>query len=240
MNLLLLEPDEVAGDGVAVLTGRRALHARAVLDVQAGDTVRVGVLGGMTGTAVVETRAGDAVTLRVTLDAPPPPRARVDVVLAIPRPRALKRVLPALAAFGVDRVVLVNAYRVEKSYFDSKVLAPDYAGALFREGLEQARDTILPELLVRPLLRPFVEDELDAWCGQGSRRLVLHPVAAVPLAPLARTERAVVAIGPEGGWIPFEIDLLGAQGFHAVSLGARALRTEVAVAAALGALCLRT
>ena len=144
VNLLLLAPDEVRDDGTALLTGRRHEHARAVLRVQAGETLRVGVRGGKCGTGEVLSEGADGLLLRVTLDAEPPPRAGVSLVLAMPRPKALRRVIPAVASLGVDRVVLVNAARVEKSYFDSKVLAPAFLDGLVDLGLEQARDTRPP------------------------------------------------------------------------------------------------
>jgi RsmE family RNA methyltransferase len=44
----------------------------------------------------------------------------------------------------------------------------------------------------------------------------------------------VLAIGPDGGWVPFEIDLLARCGFVPVSLGPRVLRVEVAVSYIIG------
>jgi RsmE family RNA methyltransferase len=238
MNLLLLEPAELDARGRARLTGRRHQHAREVLRVQAGQTLRVGVRGGLVGTARVLLEDGAALELEVSLEAPPPPRAGVDLVLAIPRPKALKRILPAVASLGVDRVLLVNAARVEKSYFDSKVLAEDFVSGLLDLGLEQARDTVSPQVAVRTRLRPFVEDELPAWCGDAVR-LLPHPGAAAPAPPLSPTGRVVLAIGPDGGWVPSEVALLEAAGFLPFSLGPRILRVEVAVPAALGLLLAR-
>lgn len=235
MNLLLLEPSEIDAHGIARLGGRRHEHAREVLRVQAGETLRVGVRGGACGTGEVLSEAPTGLALRVTLDAPPPPRANVSLVLAIPRPKALKRVIPAVASLGVDRLVLINAARVEKSYFDSKVLAREFLDGLVDLGLEQARDTVPPVIEVRERFKPFVEDELGAWAPPGALRLVPHPVAAGALAPVPAERHVVLAIGPDGGWVPFEVDLLARQGFVPVSLGARVLRVEVAVPAVLGA-----
>jgi RsmE family RNA methyltransferase len=221
----------VRDDGTARLEGRRHEHAREVLRVRAGETLRVGVRGGRCGTGEVLAEDADGLLLRVRLDADPPPRAGVSLLLALPRPKALRRVVPAVASLGVDRVVLVNAARVERSYFGSGVLAPASLAALADLGLEQARDTVPPRIEVRERFRPFVEDELDAWAGP-STRLVLHPPAP---APLSRVEgRLTLAIGPDGGWVPFEVDLLARQGFRPVSLGPRVLRVEVAVVHALG------
>lgn len=236
MNLLLLSPTELAPDGTATLRDRRAVHAREVLRAADGDTLRVGVRGGQLGTATVAWDQADALTLTITLTDPPPTRPGIDLLLAIPRPKALKRVIPAVASLGVDRVVLLNAARVEKSYFDAKVLTDEALDALIVLGLEQAKDTVGPRVEVRERFRPFVEDELDGWAPAGAVRVVPHPVAAEPAGPLEPAKRLVIAIGPDGGWVPFEIELLTRHGFRPVSLGPRVLRGETAVPALIGAL----
>src|SRR5215475_5336677 len=98
MNLLLLLPDEVAPDGTARLTGARLRHLREVLGVGPGSTVRAGVLGGSVGTAEVLTLTDAEAVLRTMLDHPPPPRPGVDLLLAVPRPKALRRILAAAAS----------------------------------------------------------------------------------------------------------------------------------------------
>ena len=42
-------------------------------------------------------------------------------------------------------------------------------------------------------------------------------------------ERILLAVGPEGGWEPHEVELLAAKGFSPVGLGPRILRSDVAV-----------
>jgi RsmE family RNA methyltransferase len=240
VNLLLLHDADFLPDGTVRLTGRRAQHAREVLRAEPGESLRVGRLGGLTGTGEVLENTPGLLRLRVTLTEPPPPRAGVELLLAIPRPKALKRVLPTVASLGVDRVVLVNAARVEKSYFDSKVLAPDFVQELLLQGLEQARDTRLPEVLVRERFRPFVEDELDTLFGAQALRLLPHPPAEqrLPQVGVQAAPRLVLAVGPDGGWVPFEVELLRAHGFRPFSLGPRVLRVETAVPVLLGQLAL--
>lgn len=236
MNLLLLESHELSG-AYATLKGRRATHAREVLKLLPGDDIRVGVVGGQLGTGRVVQNDAEALALEVTLETAPPARPGIDLLLAIPRPKALKKVLPAIACMGVDRLVLVNAARVEKSYFQSYVLQPDSVHELLCLGLEQARDTVLPQWETAPLFRPFVEDRLDTHFTGVTRKLLAHPTpSASPLAPSAPNERTLLAIGPEGGWVPFEVELLEKAGFRALSLGERILRVEVAVPYLLGRL----
>ena len=237
MNLLLLEDDDFLPDGTVRLGGRRLIHAREVLKALPDDVLRVGRLGGAVGTARVLADDAQGLHLAPALNEAPPARAGVDLLLAIPRPKALKKILPAVASLGVNRLVLVNAARVEKSYFDSKVLNAEFVGELFRQGLEQARDTVLPELSVQPLFRPFVEDTLPGWLRANSTRLVLHPGASSqPLERRQAGQHVTLAIGPDGGWVPFEVELLEKSGFQSVTLGPRILRTEVAIPSAFGAI----
>jgi RsmE family RNA methyltransferase len=226
MNVVLLSAGEVH-EGVVRLTDRRATHLRKVLRVSVGDSVRVGIRDGLLGDGTVVRLEEDSVSLRVNMVDPPPPRADIDVILAIPRPKALKRVISALAQLGANRVLLINAARVERSYFDSKVLNKEFLSEWVAQGLEQAIDTRSPLIEVRTRLKPFVEDELAQWQAPGTELVLPHPVSAAPLRPVAG--HVTIAIGPDGGWVPFEVDLFRAHGFQPVSLGPRVLRVEVAV-----------
>ncbi len=231
MNLLLLRDDDFVEGGAARLTGRRLLHAREVLRAAQGDAFRVGRLGGGVGVGEVISLTESELVLRCDLEELPPARPGVDLLLAMPRPKALRRILPAAAALGVDRIVLVNSARVEKSYFDSHVLAQ--VEDLLVLGLEQARDTRLPQVAVRERFRPFVEDELER-AFPPALRLLAHPAAERAASPVEG--RIVLAIGPEGGWVPFEVKLLEQHGFEPFTLGPRPLRVEVALPYALGRL----
>jgi len=238
VNLILLEPSELRADGTARLSDRRARHVAEVLRATAGDRVQAGVLGGRTGEAEVLSASGDEVVLRPTLDRDPPPRAPVDLLLALPRPKILRRVLQAAAAMGVRRLALVGSYRVEKSYWSSPLLAPKALEAELRLGLEQGRDTISPEVIVRRFFKPFVEDELDALFADEARVLA-HPAARAALgAAPPRAPRAVAAIGPEGGFTPYEAAALESRGFAPFSLGPRVLRVDAAVPYVTGQLAL--
>ena len=232
MNLLLLTSDEISADGTARLGGDRLRHLREVLGMRPGGTVRAGVLGGNVGTAEIVALTETEAVLHPVLDQPPPPRPGVDLVLALPRPKALRRVLAASASMGIDPLVLLAAARVEKSYFASPVLQPDRIRKHLLDGLEQAQDTVLPEVHLEQRFRPFVEDRMDALLGPGERWL-LHPGDEGPRTP-SDDGRLALAVGPEGGWVPFERDLMLAHGFRPLGFGPRTLRTETVVPYALG------
>ncbi|WPO45417.1 16S rRNA (uracil(1498)-N(3))-methyltransferase [Pseudomonas sp. S1Bt23] len=234
MNLLLLEEaDFIAADRV-ILRDRRLTHMQEVHRAAVGDSLRVGRIGGLMGSAeLLRLEPGEA-ELRVSLDQPPPIKLPLTLVLALPRPKMLRRVLQTVAAMGVPRLVLVNSYRVEKSFWQTPFLEPEAIREQLILGLEQARDSVLPQVVIEKRFKPFVEDRLPALV-EGTLGLVGHP-GQYPACPRGLDEPVTLAIGPEGGWIPYEIDLLGKSGLQPVQLGERILRVETAVTALLARL----
>ncbi|AZD70825.1 16S rRNA (uracil(1498)-N(3))-methyltransferase [Pseudomonas chlororaphis] len=234
MNLLLLEEaDFIAADRV-ILRDRRLTHMQEVHRAAVGDSLRVGRIGGLMGSAeLLRLEPGEA-ELQVNLDQPPPAKLPLTLVLALPRPKMLRRVLQTVAAMGVPRLVLVNSYRVEKSFWQTPFLEPEAIREQLILGLEQARDSVLPEVVIEKRFKPFVEDRLPALV-EGTLGLVGHP-GQYPACPRGLDEPVTLAIGPEGGWIPYEIDLLGKSGLQPVQLGERILRVETAVTALLARL----
>jgi RsmE family RNA methyltransferase len=241
MNLVLLEDHELTGDGHAVLRGARARHIHDVLRATVGDTLRVGLVGGMVGEGVVTAVSRDEAVLAVRLFACPPAPLCIDLLLAMPRPKMLRRILAAVTSIGVKRLVLIKSARVEKSYFDSPLITPPAIEEQLRLGLAQARDTILPLVMVERRFRPFVEDHARAFWPAPARCLVAHPEADRDLRavlPAPTHDPMVLAIGPEGGWVPFEVELLEAHGFQRFTSGPRVLRVDTAVSFLLGQLAL--
>lgn len=235
MNLILLGADEVAPDGSTTLTDIRARHITTVLRAEVGSTVRIGLLNGPIGTATITAIDGPAVTLHNTFDPEPPPTPRVDILLAVPRPKVLRRLWAPLASLGVGRIILTNASKVERDYFDTHLIAPSGYVPLLIEGLQQARDTRIPEVSVHKQFRKLVEDEIEEL-SPGTRRLIAHPGAARSVRQaLAENvlDRVLVAVGPEGGWNDFERNLLASRGFVEVGLGQRPLTTTTACIALL-------
>jgi RsmE family RNA methyltransferase len=235
VNLLLLEDADFVGPDRARLTGRRLKHLHEVHRAAAGDRLRVGRLGGQMGEGQLLALDDDHAELQVSLTQAPPAKLPLTLVLALPRPKMLKRTLQTIAAMGVPRLVLVNSYRVEKSFWQTPFLEPEAIREQLILGLEQARDTLLPEVLIEKRFKPFVEDRLPALAA-GSLGLIGHP-GDHPPCPRAVEGAVTLAIGPEGGWIPYEVALLGqAAGLMPVQLGERILRVETAVPALLARL----
>ncbi len=253
LNLIIIEGAEVRASGFVKLSGPRAVHLTDVLKAAPGSEVRVGLLNGACGVGVVTSVAPGTVELRCTFEEGLPERPRVDLLLALPRPKVMRRLWAQIAALGVGQIILTNAERVERNYFDAHVLTPECYRSLLIEGLQQARDTRLPDVSIHRQFRVLVEDDLDGLFSTG-RRLVAHPSATKRVSDVVQEgmvervegesvvgetivresdQRVLLAVGPEGGWNAFEIDLLTAHGFHPAGMGPRTLRTDTACIALL-------
>lgn len=235
MNLIILQPDEISPSGEVHLSGIRATHLLNVLKAAPGDTVRVGLVDGPLGVGAVQSIADTTAMLRCRFESAVPARPQVDLLLALPRPKVMRRLWAQLAAVGVGQIILTNAERVERNYFDTHVLTPECYRPLLIEGLQQARDTQLPQVSVHKQFKVLVEDKLDSLSAR-SLRLVADPDAAAQPGTVvqSRQERPVlIAIGPEGGWNEFEIALLQTHNFVLVGMGPRTLRTDTACIALL-------
>jgi RsmE family RNA methyltransferase len=231
--LLLFEPDFIAPDRVR-LSGRRLDYVRSVHHAGPGDTLRVGALNGRMGSGMVTAISDAAMEMQVSLSDDPPAPPPLTLLLAMPRPKVLRRLIQGITTLGVKRIYIMRTWRVEKSYWQTPLLDEK---ALLDEmylGLEQARDTVLPRIEVRRQFKPFVEDELPA-IARDTLRLAAHPGAG-QACPRGVGQPVTLAVGPEGGFIPYEIEALQKIGFTPVSMGERTLRVEQAVPALVGRL----
>lgn len=233
MNLLLVEDAEIV-DGRVRLTGRRAEHLRQVLRVEAGRTVRVGRIGGAVGEGRVTAVSAAAVELAVDVPETPARRPPVDLIVALPRPQALKRVLQYGATMGAGRIDLVRAWRVEKSYFHTPLLEPAAIRRQLLLGAEQGVTTWLPEVRIERRFTACVERLADD--PEPPLRLLAHPEATETIDAAAPAGRVELALGPEGGWIDREVESFRQTGFRPVTLGPWILRVENALVAALAQL----
>jgi RsmE family RNA methyltransferase len=196
------------------------------------------VIGGGIGTARVEKSSPEELVVQATLDQPAP-RAFDVLLLAVPRPKVLLRMLAHAAALGISEIVLLRSWRVDKSHLKSNAMDP----AVWRDhlllGLEQAGRTQLPRVRFFPLFKPFVEDHLDAEFGQTlpPDRFVAHPTASTCTAELQLAKAPfALALGPDGGFLPYEVEQLAARGFLPTNCGPYPLRTETALAVLAGQL----
>ncbi len=243
MNRILFEKDEIV-DGIATFGGERAEHVMNVLHGEVGQILKTGEIGGFIGTGVITgiTRPPSSVSSpEITVACSHDKRSLrpwVDLILAPPRPRVMKRLLPQLATMGVGRIFLVGAKKVEKDFWGATLLKPENYRPLLVDGLMQAGTSILPTLETRRNFRKFVKEELDTLWPE-AKRIVAHPYdgnRTIEQPERSNNRAILLAVGPEGGWTDEEVTLLGEHGFARYSLGSRILRTDTATIALLAQL----
>ena len=247
MNCLLLPASNIVESTAYIDDPKQVAHIHQVLKAKVGDRLKVGQLDGNIGSGVIDSMTADMVQLKeVVLSLTPPPKLEVTVILALPRPKVLRRLIIDMTAIGVRDIILINSYRTQKSYWQSPMI--HRLDEFITEGLQQSVDTVAPIITLKKLFKPFVEDELPSLIEHSA--IVAHPYSACSLTEYFRplkehdSHRATVSqkknfpdivfIGAEGGWIDYEIELLKANGCIAVHCGPRILRTEAAVNVILG------
>lgn len=233
MNLLLLQSSQINGNQAEV-TGRQLEHLRKINQLDEGSSVRVGEMNGLMGSGIVKSINQDLAILAIELDTPPPPPLPLTLIMAMPRPKMLRRCLQSVSSMGIKDVYLINSKRVEKSFWQTPFLDKQAIENELILGLEQAQDTIMPNVYQKKLFKPFVEDELGELIS-GTTALVGHPKGIEP-CPINIQQPTTLVVGPEGGFIPYEIEKLAEAGVKAVTIGPRILRVETAIPALISRL----
>ena len=233
MNIVLLEAEQTQSEFWKIESPRQLQHLSQHVQLNAGDTLKVGIRNGQRYLTEVVTISEQHILLRPIQVEAVPAKLPVHLILALPRPKVLRRIIMDAVTLGVQRISLIHSYRVDKSYWQSPFLQQldDYVTL----GLEQAGDTISPEIQMYKRFKPFVEDVLPTFISDQKPAYVAHPYAEQQM-PHAIQHSCCLIVGPEGGFIPYEVDLFKKNGCQARRLGNRILRTETAVSHILGRL----
>jgi 16S rRNA (uracil1498-N3)-methyltransferase len=229
VNLLLLLPENMLTDTCAEVSGRQLAHLHSTLTTKEGDHLCVGLLNGRIGSALVTTLTADIVRLEVDWHASAPSALPLTLIIGLPRPKMLKRIIQTATTMGIKELYFIHSWKVEKSFWQSPWLNEEKIRENCILGLEQAKDTIMPTIHLRKRFKPFVEDELPA-IALNTRKLLAHPGESTP-CPIDIQDKTTLVIGPEGGFTPYEVEKIKECGFQSVHLGERILRVETAVPA---------
>jgi 16S rRNA (uracil1498-N3)-methyltransferase len=235
MNIIIFdEKDYHQNRDMIRLYDHRFVHISGVLGSKENNLLKIGQINGKLGTGKVLEITEQFVDISVNLDKEPPLPSSLILLLALPRPKILRRTLKHITALGVKKIYLINSFRVDKSYWQTPVLAREKIRDIFLDSLSQSCDTVLPELHMRPLFKPFVEDELPDII-KDTVPVIAHPKASEKISG-ASGKYITLAIGPEGGFIPYEINKLKECGFKEYNFGERILPVETAVPAVISIL----
>jgi 16S rRNA (uracil1498-N3)-methyltransferase len=233
MNLIILHKEDIH-DEKAEIAGRRLLHILTYIKPVIGDTLKTGFFNGLMGEGIVTDINDQKLTLTLTMQNSPPAPLPLKLILAMPRPKVLNRIIQHATSMGIKEIFIIKTWRVEKSYWESPMIGEENLRRQMITGLEQGKDTILPTIQIRKRFKPFVEDELSSII-KDTLALVSHPAAVSP-CPRGLDSPVTLAIGPEGGFIPYEVNALQNIGFKPVSLGERILTVETAIPFLIGRL----
>lgn len=227
MNIIILYPNDFTANDRVTLSDRRFHHIQQVHQAKLGDTLSIGLLNGKIGKGKVTEISNTSILLNTNFDQPPPLPLPITLIIALPRPKMLKRILQTCATLGVKKIIFLNSYRVEKSYWQTSLLTTEKINEQLILGLEQGKDTLLPEVILEKRFKPFVEDCLPSIC-KNTQAFVAHPSSSAA-CPHPVDQTTTLVIGPEGGFISYEIDKLNQAGCQSIHLGERILRTETAI-----------
>ncbi|RYL24800.1 16S rRNA (uracil(1498)-N(3))-methyltransferase [Acinetobacter piscicola] len=233
MNIVLLDPRQTQSEMWTITSKRQLEHLKTHVGVQVGDTLKVGILQGKRYLTEVVSIAENAIKIQAIREESVPAKLPVTLIVAMPRPKVLRRLIMDAVTLGVEKIILLHSYRVDKSYWQTPFL--QQLEHFITLGLEQAGDTQPPQIELYKRFKPFVEDVLPTLIHEQCPAYVAHPYVEQKM-PFAIDHACSIVIGPEGGFIPYEIDLLIKNGCQAVSLGNRIIRTETVIPYVLGRL----
>lgn len=233
MNIVLLDPRQTQSELWSITSKRQLEHLKQHINVQVGDTLKVGIREGKRYLTEVVEVTEQVVKLKSIQIEPVPAKLPVTLIVAMPRPKVLRRLIMDSVTLGVEKIILLHSYRVDKSYWQTPFL--QQLDQYVTLGLEQAGDTIAPKIEIYKRFKPFVEDVLPGLITADCPAYVAHPYADLKM-PFAIDHSCTIVIGPEGGFISYEVDLLIKNGCQAVSLGNRIIRTETVIPYVLGRL----
>ena len=233
MNIVLLDPRQTESELWSITSKRQLEHLKQHVNVQVGDHLKVGIREGQRYLTEIVEVTEQVVKLKPIQIEAVPAKLPVTLILAMPRPKVLRRLMMDSVTLGVEKIILLHSYRVDKSYWQTPFL--QQLDQYVTLGLEQAGDTVAPKIEIYKRFKPFVEDVLPSLITADRPAYVAHPYAERKM-PFAIEHACTIVIGPEGGFIPYEIDLLTKNGCQAFSLGNRILRTETVISYVLGRL----
>ncbi len=227
MNLIILKTSDFTGNKIVRLHGRRFKHLCTVNKAKKGHEFSCGLLNDKIGTGVITKISDNFLEMEVCLENTPPTPLPLTLVLSLPRPKMLKRIIESVTSLGVKKIYLINSWRVEKSYWQSPLLDKENLEKQMILGLEQSCDTMLPKIYQKRFFTRFVKAELPL-IAKDSMCITAHP-KALKKCPLHLNTKTTLVIGPEGGLIDKEVDTLENIGFSSFHIGQRILRVETAV-----------
>lgn len=232
-------PDLTPEASDVMLPPGESAHLTRVLRLRPGSAVEVFDGRGLLRAGVVAqaTATRSLVTLAGRIEAAPEPAARITIVQAVLKGDAMDTVIRDATVLGATVIHPVTSARTNVRARAVQGSARERWERVAVAAAKQCGRATLPEITsVRPLAATLHASGHDASGCAGAVRLWLtepgltaQGSADVPMPP----DAVCLAIGPEGGWAPGELDAARGAGWHAWSLGPVTIRAEHVALAAL-------
>ena len=155
MNALILLVEELQDRKKAVLVGDRAKAFLSEQQLKLHQTIRIAVLNQFHAYGEITALGADRIEIR--LAGPELPRSRLPValVVAVPRPQTVKKVISLAVQCGVTALYFVKSYQTVASYLQSHSMREADIRAEGIKALGQVWDAHLPEIVVLPKMAAF-------------------------------------------------------------------------------------
>lgn len=238
MNWIVAEMEELLSDGSLQIQSpdHRYHHIQKTLKPVLGQSLSVTLLHQKRAVFTVSHLDSKCVILAPTEcengSSDPDERFPASFVIALPRPKVIRRIVRGLSALRVREIEFYHCESVEKSYWSSHELVPENLKAAIREGISFHGHPHPTEVRLHRRFRPFVEDNLML---RKEQTLFLDPDAKSILGADAQKakgtrepQRRTFLFGPEGRLNAFELKWFRDH-FQTASLGDLILPTEIAV-----------
>lgn len=219
--------DHVEGDH-AFLLGQNANHLFRVLRAQPGQQFDVAA-NGVLRLGTITFASADKVEFHLGEEVESAELPEIAIYLSVFKFDRMEWALEKLTELGAARIVPVIAARTGHHLVKAAEARLERWRKIARESAQQARRVSPPEIShPMPLSKAVTE-------GQDCRIMLSETEDGLTLKQALAGARPPVALafGPEGGWIPEEVDMFQAAGWKAASLGHTILRAETAAIAAV-------
>lgn len=233
LNLIILEEEDFITENIVRLSGRRYNHMMEIHKVKKGQKLIIGKLNGKMGSGEVLDINDEEIDMKVNLNQNPPKPLSIKIIMAMPRPKVFKRIIRDLTSMGIKEIYIIKTWKVEKSFWNSPVLSEKVLKDSIILGLEQGKDTIMPKIEIFKRFKPFIEDDITGII-EGTKALVADPFSEKREIKDFENKPITLAIGPEGGFIEYEINMFKKYGFEDLNLGDRILRVETVLPYLIG------
>lgn len=240
MNLILLENLGKVGDK-HLLSEKASEHVRKILKLEVGSLLKVGSTSGFSGIAeIIACDGSQPVLVEIREIKVEQESSGICLILALPRPQALKKILEMASPLNISKIYLINSSKVEKSYFSSNILLDENLKHYLELGIEQSLDVFLPKVRIYKSFKLFLQEFEKINLNKDLLKLIAHPYSQKAFADYHNNllglgeKQSILAIGPEGGWSDYELNHFKEIGFYDFSLGKRILRVEQAVSSICG------